>query len=66
MRVAWYDKKVMAKIEKEAAKDAEKSAHLVARTARHTTLFKDRTGTLRRSIRVVKSKFKVSAFEAHR
>ena len=58
MRVDWNDKMVMAKINKEVSQDAEKSARMVARTARHTRLFKDSSGSLRNSIRVVKSKFK--------
>lgn len=52
MRVDWNDKAVMAKINKEAGKDAEEAASMVARTARHTRLFKDISGDLRKSIRV--------------
>ena len=62
VRVVWHDKEVMKKIDKEVAKDAEKAARLVLRSARHTTLFKDRKGTLRKSMRVIKSKFKGGGF----
>jgi len=58
MIIEWNDKEVMTAINKAVAGDSKEAAEYVAKVARQTRLFKDRSGTARGSIRVAKSKFK--------
>ena len=58
MKVDWKGEEVIAAIDKAAAGDCLEAAKLVARTAKRTRLFNDKSGELRKSIQAEKSKFK--------
>ncbi|MCK5605438.1 hypothetical protein KAR91_26335 [Candidatus Pacearchaeota archaeon] len=58
MRAKWNDKAVMTAINYGLRGGEKRAAKLVAMRAKSSTLFTDRSGTLRRSIRAVKSRYK--------
>ena len=58
MRVKWRDREVMAAINYGLRGGEKRAAKLIALRAKSSTLFTDRTGTLRGSIRAVKSRYK--------
>jgi HK97 gp10 family phage protein len=56
--IAWNDKKVVALIEAAIDRGAKEVAENILRSAQASTSFKDKTGRLRSSIKMAKSKFK--------
>lgn len=58
MRIDWNQKELMAEFEAACDEVAEAGAQKIASDMRSTTLFKDKTGNLRKSIAVHKSRFK--------
>ena len=58
MRVKWYGRQVVEAVRKATGRSEEATARLIATDARASGLFHDRTGALRRSIRVADSRFK--------
>ena len=58
IRIDWRDKEVVAEVRAAVDRGAKKGAERIYKDAKNSTEFEDETGTLRKSIKMAKSKFK--------
>ena len=58
MKIQWLGRQVMEAIKKATGTSETATARLIASDAKSSRLFKDRSGALRKSIRVVDSRFR--------